>query len=281
MKHDYTNDVELTSLLIRIKNTRKFDGTVKTSKTLVKNDPKTVSQNTKINRYVKLYTKLNALDTKNLEKDYKSKLKNVQKHVKANIIKLSEASMIDGYSYEKFGEIIMLMINKIMTKTQFRGYSYQDDFVSDSVYKILKYLDNFDHKMISKITGQPVSAFSYLTQIIHMAILFVINKKKKEQNFIFEQIRQQRMELGLPVQESFIRDEYNDKQDSLSECVELSDVTDLSAECLSIIETYKDQLKNKKFKLTIKYNNYKPEIDDLSFLYNIKKTYKNVEIKGN
>ena len=38
-----------------------------------------------------------------------------------------------------------------MTKGQFRGYSYQDDFVSDSVFKILKYLDNFDHKKISKI----------------------------------------------------------------------------------------------------------------------------------
>ena len=38
MKHDYTNELELKSLLIRIKNTRKKDGTEKKSKTNVQTE---------------------------------------------------------------------------------------------------------------------------------------------------------------------------------------------------------------------------------------------------
>ena len=58
MKHDYTNELELKSLLIRIKNTRKKDGTEKTSKTNVRTDLETVKKNRKINKYIKWYTNI-------------------------------------------------------------------------------------------------------------------------------------------------------------------------------------------------------------------------------
>ena len=139
MKHDYTNELELKSLLIRIKNTRKKDGTEKTSKTNVRTDLETIKKNKRINKYIKWYTNILSKKFKNFKK-----AKDVQQHLKEKIIKLSEDCLVDKFSYEKFGTIIIKMVNHIMTKGQFRGYSYQDDFVSDSVFKILKYLDNFD-----------------------------------------------------------------------------------------------------------------------------------------
>ena len=50
MKHDYTNELELKSLLIRIKNTRLADGTTKTSQTNVRSDEETI-QKTYVTHY--------------------------------------------------------------------------------------------------------------------------------------------------------------------------------------------------------------------------------------
>ena len=49
-------------------------------------------------------------------------------------------------------------------------------------------MKNFNHNLISKITGQSVNAFSYISQYVHNSILFIINTQKTEseaiQNFI-------------------------------------------------------------------------------------------------
>ena len=81
------------------------------------------------------------------------------------------------------------MVKHILTMPKFSGYSYKDDFYSDAVYKILKYLYNFDHTMISEKTGRPVNAFAYISQIIHNSIIYVINTRKKEQNNVMEQAK--------------------------------------------------------------------------------------------
>ena len=267
MKHDYTNELELKSLLIRIKNTRKKDGTEKTSKTNVRTDLETIKKNKRINKYIKWYTNILSKKFKNFKK-----AKDVQQHLKEKIIKLSEDCLVDKFSYEKFGTIIIKMVNHIMTKGQFRGYSYQDDFVSDSVFKILKYLDNFDHKKISKISNQAVNAFAYISQIIHNAILFVIIKKKKEQDFLHQQIQDQRVVLGLPI-EDYKPDE------RIYETVELFDIIDLSEQCLNVVEESKEKLKNKNFRLIIEYNDFSPDIEDYNFIEKFKRTNKNVIIK--
>jgi len=161
-KHNYTSELELKSLLIRIINQRTDIGTEKL--------------NNKINRYVVLYTKINNLNTHTPQKRNKVKTK-----IKYKIIRESECTAIDKYSYERFGEIILLMIKNILTKPQFSGYTYKDDFYSDAVYKILKYLGNFKHTMVSERTGALVNSFAYISQYIHNSILFIINTKKKEQ----------------------------------------------------------------------------------------------------
>ena len=102
MKHDYTNELELKSLLIRIKNTRKKDGTEKTSKTNVRTDLETIKKNKRINKYIKWYTNILSKKFKNFKK-----AKDVQQHLKEKIIKLSEDCLVDKFSYEKFGTIII------------------------------------------------------------------------------------------------------------------------------------------------------------------------------
>lgn len=278
MKHHYTNELELKSLLIRIKKTRREDGTIKSSQTNARTDKASVDSNKTINKYIKWYTKILNAKAGNLCDP--SKAKKVQSHLKERTIKLSENCCIDKESYERFGKIIMEMIGHIMTKSQFRGYSYHDDFTSDAVYKILKYLDNFDHTKISKISGQSVSAFSYITQIIHNAFLFIILKKKKDQEFITEQIIMKRSELGLSV-ENYNDYLFKEKVEPVVVRLELGENSNLCYECMNIIETHKSKLKDKNYKLSIEYieNDENPlSIEDISFIHNIKKSYKNVTI---
>lgn len=159
-KHNYTSELELKSLLIRIKNDRGDIGTDR--------------ENDKIRKYIRWHTAMVA--KKYAVPSKRNKLKN---KLKARIIELSEGTRIDPQSYERFGEIILLMIKNILKKPQFSGYTYKDDFYSDAVYKILKYLHNFNHLLISERTGLKVNAFAYISQIIHNSILFIINTKKK------------------------------------------------------------------------------------------------------
>lgn len=168
-KHNYTSELELKSLLIRVKNDRKSIGDY--------------TANDRINKYIKWHV---AVVAKKYDKPNK---RNVLKNkLKDKIIELSERTRINDDSYERFGTIILLMVKNILKKPQFSGYTYKDDFYSDASYKILKYLHNFDHTMISERTGASVNAFAYISQIIHNSILFIINSKKKDLENLRKQI---------------------------------------------------------------------------------------------
>ena len=179
-KHNYTSELELKSLLIRIKNSRAHNGDEKL--------------NSRINKYVIWHTKMNA-------KKYKvpAKRNRIKAILKERIIRDSELTSIDQKSYERFGQIILLMVKNILTKQQFSGYTYKDDFYSDAVYKILKYLHNFDHTMISERTGQSVNAFAYISQIIHNSILYIINTKKKENDRLKMQVQMANLDHNLQL----------------------------------------------------------------------------------
>ena len=179
-KHNYTSELELKSLLIRIKNKR------------AGMDCET--DNTKINKYIKWHTAVN-----NKKYDYPSKRNITKGKLKESIIRLSENTSVDGKSYERFGEIILLMVKNILKKPQFSGYTYKDDFYSDAVYKILKYLHNFDHTMISDRTGQAVNAFAYISQIIHNSILFIINTKKKDYENLKKQVAMEHLNHNMQL----------------------------------------------------------------------------------
>lgn len=147
IKHDYTNEIELKSLVIRERNKHLKTGSLDLNNT--------------INELIKEYI---------VSKD--SNLKN-------EILEKSQITQIDKNSHERFGEIVLLMIKRILTKPNYSGYSWQDEFYSTACYRVFKYIHNFDCTKKSERTGNSVSAFSYITQIIVMSILEVINRNHK------------------------------------------------------------------------------------------------------
>lgn len=122
------------------------------------------------------YTRLQ----KYISKHTKSKSKKHKRILRDEIIKISERNVVDKISYERFGEMVLLIIKNILKKPKFSSYTYKDEFYSDSTDKILRYLKNFNHKLISKRTGQQCNAFSYLSQYVHNSIIFIITTKKAE-----------------------------------------------------------------------------------------------------
>lgn len=181
--HNYTSNLELTSLLIRIQNMRILNESLY--------EPKFDNSelaNKRINKYIFWHTCISDKSYHN-DPEMNTKKRRLLDFLKSKVIVMSESVSADQSSYDRFGSIVLLMIKKILTKSQFSGYTYKDEFYSDATYKILKYLGNFNHKMISKRSGEPVNAFAYLTQIIHNSILFVINVKKKDQENVQKQAK--------------------------------------------------------------------------------------------
>lgn len=94
------------------------------------------------------------------------------------------------YSRQKFGEIVLLINENLLKKPCFRNYSenWTEDFKSNAIYKIFKYINNFDPNKISKVTGKKISSFAYLTQITYMAFVEVINKRKKDNTDLMDKV---------------------------------------------------------------------------------------------
>ena len=150
----YVSEIELKSLIIRIKNAR-ITNMRKCYVTNADDSEKNILANNYIDNRVRLYNKLSNLSFDNPEQN--SKLKRIKNRLKNQILNKSTLIPIDSASYELFGRDVMLIVERIITKSQFRGYSYHDEFKSDACYKVLKYIDNFDYTKVSAITKQPVS----------------------------------------------------------------------------------------------------------------------------
>lgn len=271
MKHNYTNELELKSIIIRIQTARKLSKTEGSSKTITVNSPKNIRDNRKINKYIKLLSSI----SKKSETD-KARFQSFKNKVTDFIIKKSENTPVDNLNYERFGSIIMEMVRHILTKPQFRGYTYYDDFMSDSVFKILKYLDNFDHTIISKRSGEPVKAFAYISQIITNSIIFIISKNKKEQDFIKQQLSIQfnndnilePWEVKKKTEETLNKEE---KEVFVKPKGIIKRIYD-------VIENEKEFLKDPKNTLVIRCSEMDDvDIDELSAIESIKRVYKNVK----
>lgn len=139
---------------------------------------------------------------KYIQKHIKSKAQKHKRALRENIVKISIRNIIDKSGYERFGEMILLIIKNILKKPKFSGYTYRDEFYSDSTDKIIRYLKNFNHKLISKITGQQVNAFSYLSQYVHNSIVHIINTKNEEKEQIEMYVNTYNENLTLIFNES-------------------------------------------------------------------------------
>jgi len=175
IKHDYTDELELKSLIIRINNRERHENDLCY---VLDNSPESIKENAIINRYIKLYIKLKGYKSESLSR--KAKLRKQRSELKELIITESEKVTIDHKSFEQFGVNVLLMIKSILTKPNFATLGYDAEFYEDSTYKISKYIHNFDHKKISPISGLPGNAFAYISQYIHNSFLFICNKKRDE-----------------------------------------------------------------------------------------------------
>ena len=80
-----------------------------------------------------------------------------------------------------FGEMIILIINRIASRPQFSNYTFIDEMKSLATEHILLYTYKFDPFRQSKISGQYASAFAYISTIVFHAFVATINKYHKEQ----------------------------------------------------------------------------------------------------
>ncbi len=122
-----------------------------------------------------------------------SKIKKVEiadiEDIKKEISDIESKGFKRKHSKEKFGTMILMIVERLAKKSNFAGYTWKDDFYSNALEKILSYaLTNIDLDMISKRSKQRVKIFAYITQISSNAFLEVINQRKQEQTDMMEKI---------------------------------------------------------------------------------------------
>lgn len=101
------------------------------------------------------------------------------------VLKLQNKYKVDrNYRNTRFGEMVNEIVINLAKKSNFVGYSnnWKDEMKSNAIEKIMGYsINNFNAKLFSSRTNEPVKAFAYITQIANNAFIEVINKMKKHQ----------------------------------------------------------------------------------------------------
>jgi len=103
------------------------------------------------------------------------------KRKKRDKIRILSSKTYIHRSGNEFGEMILLLVNKLATSNRFNGYNYINEMKSLAIEHILKYSSNFDPFKTSKISNQYVSAFTYLTTFAFNAFVATINKHKQNE----------------------------------------------------------------------------------------------------
>jgi len=114
-----------------------------------------------------------------LDQDTSSGLQKIKREIRNEIRDLSSKTYV--YRDDNiFGAMVLQIMNNIATRPNFSGYSYLNEMKSLATEHILKYTWKFDSYKQSKITGQYISAFTYISTIIFNAFVATINKQNKE-----------------------------------------------------------------------------------------------------
>jgi len=171
-KPDYLNESILLSELILINNSKKL-----------KENPDLYNE-----EYLEQIQELRDKIVEQSKLPQKGQQK-INRELRNKIRELSSKTFIHRNN-NLFGEMISQMADRILTRPQFSNYSYKDEMKSLGIEYVLKYSHSFDPFMTSKLSGQPVSAFAYISTIIFNGILQVINKHKKETKQIKEYIEE-------------------------------------------------------------------------------------------
>lgn len=118
---------------------------------------------------------------------YLEKLYSEYEHNKKEIDIIESNGIIRNYPKDRFGEMVLLIATKLMTKSNFSGYSdnWKHDMLSYAITRVLTYcINSFENDRISIRTGNVTKAFSYITDTIKNAFIEVIKDRKEEQDFI-------------------------------------------------------------------------------------------------
>lgn len=235
---EYVNEDELKSAIIRLNNGLK--------------DVHSANDLKRLRKYI---TKV---------KSKKLKSQRFKRTLRSYIVKISERNAIDNQTFEEFGEMITLVIKNMLKKPNFSGYTYRDEFYSDTCYKILKYIKNFNHKMISKRSGQSVSAFAYVTQIVKNSLIFIIEQKKDETEKMKNLVSLESSEKVENVNAS--------TYESQKETAELVvNINEIPKDLVSIMIKYLDKTEES---ITFEYNpDYKISLSEYEEIIKLRKNY--------
>lgn len=117
------------------------------------------------------YELLDSDDSKGLQKQ--------KRDIRNTIRDLSTKTYTDRND-EMFSLQFLQIIDNMLKRPNFSGYSYKDEMKSLAIEHILKYTWRFDSYKQSKLSGQFVSAFTYISTIAFNAFVATINKQKSE-----------------------------------------------------------------------------------------------------
>ena len=79
-----------------------------------------------------------------------------------------------GEITEVLGAMFLKLARRYTSKPNFVGYSFRDEMISESVYRMISQIDKFDVDHPSK------NPFAYFTQICFHQCLTMINKEKRQ-----------------------------------------------------------------------------------------------------
>lgn len=114
-----------------------------------------------------------------LDQDDSSGLQKIKRDIRNEIRDLSTKTFVERDD-NIFGSMALQIMNNIATRPNFSGYSYLNEMKSLATEHILKYTWKFDSYRQSQISGQFISAFTYISTIVFNAFVATINKQSKE-----------------------------------------------------------------------------------------------------
>ena len=120
-----------------------------------------------------------------LNQDNSLGIQTQKRKIRDEIRELSAKTYVDRDT-NLFGEMIIQVMDKLLTRPNFVNYNYKNEMKSLATEYILKYTWKFDPFKQSKINGQYVSAFTYITTIAFNAFVATINRVNKENRKIKE-----------------------------------------------------------------------------------------------
>lgn len=161
-KKNYLSEPTLNSELLLVNNSKKLK------------EDETLFNDTNLQEILELRSQYEELDL-----DESPGLQRTKRDIRNRIRDLSSETYV--YRDENiFGAMALQVIDNIIRRPNFSGYSYKDEMKSLAIEHILKYTYKFDTYKQSKLSGQFVSAFTYISTIIFNAFVATINKQNDE-----------------------------------------------------------------------------------------------------